>query len=133
MASTTSFFGSSNNAGTRTNNSTRFGRTIANQLNNTSPDGSSGGSVRQNGNVVVTSRELGRVFDAIKELSDITKRQNGKIEKMAGKLEIFEEDISALRRQMDEFKDMMDTSNSNNIEKRAPHYGPIPKEVKVKL
>ena len=77
--------------------------------------------MRQNGNVVVTSRELGRVFDAIKELSDITKRQNGKIEKMAGKLEIFEEDISALRRQMDEFKDMMDTSNSNNIENRELH------------
>ena len=124
---TGSFFGNSSGAESHTNRSSSA-RGI---------DGRGGsscqlppGTLSRRENVVVSSGELARMFDSIKELGDAIRRQNRTMEKMAGDLQKSLTDVADLKNDLVAIRDSQETAPTTR-KGSAGYYGPIPKAVKV--
>ena len=128
---TASFFSSQNaTAGRRSGSSSRP------VTNNVSSSGRStsapqeplrDGAIRNRENVVVSNREIRQLFDSMKEMGEIMKRQNAKLESMAAKLEDNSKEVSELKEQL---KAMHERGNQTS-ETEDVRRGPVPKELKV--
>ena len=85
------------------------------------------GAIRNRENLVVSNREIRQLFDSMKEMGEIMKRQNAKLESMAAKLEDNAKEVSELKKQLK----TMHERGSQTAEKEDVRRGPVPKELKV--
>lgn len=58
------------------------------------------GAIRNRENLVVSNREIRQLFDSMKEMGEIMKWQNAKLESMAAKLEDNSKEVSELKEQL---------------------------------
>ena len=84
------------------------------------------GAIRNRENLVVSNRQIRQLFDTMKELGDIVKRQNAKLESMSVKLEDACKEVGEVN---EELKTVLDRE-SQAAEKNS-HCGPVPKQLKV--
>lgn len=89
------------------------------------------GSLSRRENVVVTSTELSRMFDSLKNLGDIVKKQSRTIDKMAGDVERCVEEITYLRTEVVAIRECQENVSVTRKADSASYKGPIPKAVKV--
>lgn len=141
MASTGSFFGS-NSSSTRNNESSgasRFRRanvpTAANgrarqQVGQETETNREITAPRNQGNVVISSRELGALFDGMKALTDLMKRQHNDIQRMAGSIEESRKEMSEVKEEIKEMRTELNSSHTFQHQEPS-HYGPVPKALKV--
>jgi len=61
----------------------------------------SGSQLRNRENIIVSTREIRQLFDSIKELGDVVKRQNVKIERMAARLDDSCKELNDLKTALD--------------------------------
>lgn len=85
------------------------------------------GTIRNRENLVVSNREIRQLFDTMKELGDIVKRQNAQLDSMSVKLEDACKEVNEVKEQ---FKTVLDRE-SQATEKESAHRGPVPKQLKV--
>lgn len=78
------------------------------------------GAIRNRENLVGSNREICQLFDSMKEMGEMMKRQNAKLENMAAKLEANSKEVSELKEHSNQ------TAETDDI-----HCGPVPKELKV--
>ena len=84
-------------------------------------------AIRNRENLVVSNREIRQLFDSMKEMGEIMKRQNAKLESMAAKLEDNSKEVSELKEQLK----TMHERGSQTSETEDVRRGPVPKELKV--
>jgi len=77
-------------------------------------------------NLVVSNREIRRLFDTMKELGDVIKRQNARLESIEQKVE---ESRSEMVIAKEELRKMRDHAGQV-AQKENAHHGPLPNEVK---
>ena len=75
---------------------------------------------------MVSNREIRQLFDTMKELGDIVKRQNAKLESMSVRLEDACKEVGEVKEQLKTVLDRKSQATENNS-----HRGPVPKQVKV--
>ena len=85
------------------------------------------GAIRNRENLVVSTREMRQLFDSMKEMGEIMRRQNAKLESMAAKLEDNSKEVNELKEQL---KTVLERG-SQTAEREYGHRGPVPKELKV--
>lgn len=127
---TASFFSSQNaTAGRRSGPSSRPVTNVSSSGQSTSApqEPLRDGAIRNRENVVVSNREIRQLFDSMKEMGEIMKRQNAKLESMAAKLEDNSKEVSELKEQL---KAMHERGNQTS-ETEDVRRGPVPKELKV--
>ena len=78
-------------------------------------------------NLVVSNREIRRLFDTMKELGDVIKRQNARLESIEQKVE---ESRSEMVIAKEELRKMRDHAGQV-AQKENAHHGPLPNELKV--
>lgn len=78
-------------------------------------------------NLVVSNREMRQLFDSMKEMGEIMRRQNAKLESVAAKLEDNSKEVNELKEQL---KTVLERG-SQTAEREYIHCGPVPKELKV--
>ncbi|KAK2555653.1 Uncharacterized protein P5673_022677 [Acropora cervicornis] len=78
-------------------------------------------------NLVVSNREIRRLFDTMKELGDVIKRQNARLESIEQKVE---ESRSEMMIAKEELRKMRDHAGQV-AQKENAHHGPLPNELKV--
>ena len=136
--STGSFFGSGSSRNNESSASSRFGRANltaaanghARQQVGEERDSNSSLATRQQGNVVVSSRELGAVFDGMKALTEVVKRQYNDLKKMAGNIEESRKEISEMKEEMQEMR--AEINNNRTVQcQETSNYGPVPKALRV--
>ncbi len=85
-------------------------------------------TIRNRENLVVSNREIRQLFDTMKELGDIVKRQNAQLDSMSVKLEDACKEVYEVKQQL---KTVLDRE-SQATEKESAHRGPVPKQLKVR-
>ena len=115
MHSASSFFGSRGNSG-RASGSGGASR-LRHNSSGTPPESSQTGQTpsqapRSSGNVVVSSRELGALFDGLKALTDLVKKQHREIEIVSGTVRESRQEMSALREELQELRASFHTYGS---------------------
>ena len=123
---TSSFFSSGNATTSRrsaaSNRSSRPPSASASAVNAEPLREVSGSQLRNRENIIVSTREIRQLFDSIKELGDVVKRQNVKIERMAARLDDSCKELNDLKTALD---------RSMTAENQDPHRGSVPKQLKV--
>lgn len=77
--------------------------------------------------MVVSNREIRQLFDSMKEMGEIMRWQNAKLESMAAKLEDNSKEVNELKKQL---KTAL-KRGSQTAEREYVHCGPVLKEPKV--
>lgn len=78
-------------------------------------------------NLVVSNREIRRLFDTMKELGDVIRRQNARLESIEQKVE---ESKSEMVIAKEELRKMREHAGQV-AQKENAHHGPLPNELKV--
>ena len=133
-----SFFSTSSSRNKVVTSSSRSSKNAGEALNHGSRPSSgsreAGASLRDQGNVVVSTKELGRVFDALNELSNAVRGQQNKLNEVVETVNQAENYIGELKRQVDDLSETITMQTGTlRATKSSVFYGPIPKEVKVML
>ena len=85
------------------------------------------GVIHNRENLVVSNREIRQLFDSMKEMGEIMRWQNAKLESMAAKLEDNSKEVNELKKQL---KTAL-KRGSQTAEREYVHCGPVLKEPKV--
>lgn len=93
-----------------------------------------GASLRGQGNIVVSTKELGRVFEALNKFSNAVRGQQNKLNEVVETVEQVENHIGELKRQVDDLSESITMQTGTfRATKDSVFCGPIPKEFKVLL
>lgn len=97
--------------------------------NRQSNNGAASGQQRER-QILVSSSEIGRLFDMVAELNRTAKKQEEALNRMAVEQAKCHQETADLR---EEIASLNDARNDGRGEEdpRGGHYGPLPKEVKV--
>ena len=79
---------------------------------------------------MVSNREIRQLFDTIKELGDIVKRQNAKLYSLSVELENACKEVAEVKTQIQTVRHKLDRQ-LQWTEKENIHRGPVPKQLKV--
>ena len=78
-------------------------------------------------NLVVSNREIRRLFDTMKELGDVIKRQNARLESIEQKVEESKSEMVIAKEELRKMRDHI----GQVAQKENAHHGPLPNELKV--
>lgn len=122
--SSTSFFSNGNSsAANRSRTSSSSSTSTSSRASSQEPLG----AIRNRENLVVSNREIRQLFDTMKDLSNIVKRQSAQLESMSANLENACKEVNDMKAQM---KTVIDRQ-SPAAGKENNHRGPVPKQLKV--
>ena len=79
---------------------------------------------------MVSNREIRQLFDTIKQLGDILKRQNAKLDSLSVKLENACKEEAEVKTELQNVRHKLDRQ-PQSTEKENIHRGPAPKQLKV--
>ena len=79
---------------------------------------------------MVSNREIRQLFDTIKELGDIVKRQNAKLDSLSVELENACKEVAEVKTELQTVRHKLDRQ-PQSTEKENIHRGPVPKQLKV--
>ena len=79
---------------------------------------------------MVSNREIRQLFDTIKELGDIVKRQNAKLDSLSVELENACKEVAEVKTELQTVRHKLDCE-TQSTEKENIHRGPVPKQLKV--
>ena len=88
------------------------------------------GSIRNRENLVVSNREVRQLFDTIKQLGDIVKRKNAKLDSLSVELENACKEEAEVKTELQTVRHKLDRQ-PQSTEKENIHRGPVPKQLKV--
>ena len=78
---------------------------------------------------MVSNREI-RQFDTIKQLGDMVKRQNAKLDSLSEELENACKEVAEVKTELQTVRHKLDRQ-PQSTEKENIHRGPVPKQLKV--
>ena len=79
---------------------------------------------------MVSNREIRQFFDTIKQLGDIVKRQNAKLDSFSEELENACKEVAEVKTELQTVRHKLDRQ-PQSTEKENIHRGPVPKQLKV--
>ena len=79
---------------------------------------------------MVSNREIRQLFDTIKELGDIVKRQNAKLDSLSVELENACKEVAEVKTELQTVRHKLDRE-TQSTENENIHRGPVPKQLKV--